>query len=160
MPFLTVASQRLEYRRIGIPRPGRPTLVFLHEGLGSVAMWRSFPARVARATRCSAVLYSRRGYGRSEPMTEPRAVRYMHDEAERVLPEFLDRLAVERPLLIGHSDGGSIALIYAATAPRPPLAIVTLETVPRSTSPSARLNERYGLTPSETALALHQLRHG
>ena len=126
MPFLTVASQRLEYRRIGIPRPGRPTLVFLHEGLGSVAMWRSFPARVARATRCSAVLYSRRGYGRSEPMTEPRAVRYMHDEAERVLPEFLDRLAVERPLLIGHSDGGSIALIYAATAPKPPLAIVTL----------------------------------
>ena len=126
MPFVTVASQRLEYRRIGIERPGRPTLVFLHEGLGSVAMWRRFPARVALATQCSVVVYSRRGYGKSEPLTEPRTVRYMHDEAERVLPEFLDRLAIDQPILIGHSDGGSIALIYAATAPRPPLAAVTL----------------------------------
>jgi pimeloyl-ACP methyl ester carboxylesterase len=126
VPFVTVASQRLEYRRIGIARPGRPTLVFLHEGLGSVAMWRDFPARVARATRCSAVVYSRRGYGKSEPLTEPRTVRYMHDEAERVLPELIDRLAIDRAILIGHSDGGSIALIHAATAAPPPLAIVTL----------------------------------
>src|SRR4029453_3465473 len=126
MPFVTVASQRLEYRRIGIARPGRPTLVFLHEGLGSVSMWRRFPARVALATQCSALVYSRRGYGKSEPLTEPRPVRYMHDEAERVRPEVLDRREAAPPVLIGHSDGGSIALIYAATAPRPPLAVVTL----------------------------------
>jgi pimeloyl-ACP methyl ester carboxylesterase len=126
MPFLTVASQRLEYRRIGIARTGRPTLVFLHEGLGSVSMWRGFPARVAGATRCSAVVFSRRGYGKSELLTERRTVRYMHDEAEEVLPELLERLAVDRPILIGHSDGGSIALIYAATAARRPLGVVTL----------------------------------
>jgi pimeloyl-ACP methyl ester carboxylesterase len=126
MPFVTVASQRLEYRRIGIARPGRPTLVFLHEGLGSVAMWRDFPTRVARATQCSAVVYSRRGYGKSEPLTEPRSVRYMHEEAERVLPEFLGRLAIRDPILIGHSDGGSIALIYAGTVARPPVGVVTL----------------------------------
>lgn len=126
MPFITVASQRLESRRIGIARPGRPTLVFLHEGLGSISMWRDFPAQVARATGLSAVVYSRRGYGRSEPLTAPRTVRYMHDEALVVLPAFLDRLGIEQPILIGHSDGGSIALIYAGAGPRPPAAVVTL----------------------------------
>jgi len=126
MPFVNVASRRLEYRRIGIARPARPTLVFLHEGLGSVAMWRDFPARVARATKLGAVVYSRLGYGRSEPLREPRTARYLHDEAEIVLPEFLDRLEIERPILIGHSDGGSIALIHAGIAARPPAAVVTL----------------------------------
>jgi pimeloyl-ACP methyl ester carboxylesterase len=126
MPFVNVASQRLEYRRIGIARPKRPALVFLHEGLGSVAMWRDFPARVARATKLAAVVYSRLGYGKSEPLRGPRTARYLHDEAEIVLPEFLERLEIERPILIGHSDGGSIALIYAAIAARPPAAVVTL----------------------------------
>jgi len=126
MPFVNVASRRLEYRRIGIARPARPTLVFLHEGLGSVAMWRDFPARVARATKLGAVVYSRLGYGKSEPLREPRTARYLHDEAEIVLPEFLDRLEIERPILIGHSDGGSIALIHAGIAARPPVAVVTL----------------------------------
>jgi len=126
MPFVNIASRRLEYRRIGIARPARPTLVFLHEGLGSVAMWRDFPARVARATKLGAVVYSRLGYGKSEPLREPRTARYLHDEAEIVLPEFLDRLEIERPILIGHSDGGSIALIHAGIAARPPAAVVTL----------------------------------
>jgi len=126
VPFVTVASQRLEYRRIGIARPGRPTLVFLHEGLGSVSMWRGFPARAALATGLSAVVYSRRGYGKSEPLAAPRDPRYMHDEALIVLPAFLDRLGIDRPVLIGHSDGGSIALIYAGAAPRPPAGVVTL----------------------------------
>ena len=126
MPFVNVASQRLEYRRIGIARPTRPTLVFLHEGLGSVAMWRDFPARVARATKLGAVVYSRLGYGKSEALRGPRTARYLHDEAEIVLPQFLERLEIERPILIGHSDGGSIALIYAAIAARPPAAVVTL----------------------------------
>ncbi len=126
MPFVRVASQLLEYRRIGIPRAKRPTLVFLHEGLGSVTTWRDFPARVARATKCSAVVYSRRGYGKSEPLRGAQTARYLHDEAQLVLPEFLDRLEIERPILIGHSDGGSIALIYAGTAAEPPAAVVTL----------------------------------
>ena len=126
MPFVNVVSRSLEYRRIGIARAERPTLVFLHEGLGSVAMWRDFPARVARATKLGAVVYSRLGYGRSEPLREPRTARYLHDEAEIVLPEFLDRLEIERPILIGHSDGGSIALIHAGIAARPPAAVVTL----------------------------------
>ncbi len=126
MPFVTVASQRLEYRRIGVAGAPGPTLVFLHEGLGSVAMWRDFPARVTRAMNCSALVYSRRGYGKSEPLQAPRTLGYMHDEAQVVLPALLDRFAIDRPILVGHSDGGSIALIYAATAERPPTAVVTL----------------------------------
>ena len=161
MPFVTVASQRLEYRRIGIARRGRPTLVFLHEGLGSVAMWRRFPARVAVATRCSAIVYSRRGYGRSEPLAEARTVRYMHDEAEHVLPEFLDRLEVERPILVGHSDGGSIALIYAATAPRPPLGVVTLAAhvlvEELSVASIAEAKEKYLTTDTRKKLARHHV---
>jgi len=159
MPFLTVASQRLEYRRIGIARAGRPALVFLHEGLGSISMWRDFPARVAVAAGCSAIVFSRRGYGRSEPLTEARTVRYMHDEAERVLPEFMERLAVDRPILIGHSDGGSIALIYAATAPKPPLGVVTLaahvlvEDI--SVASIAEAKEKYLATDLPKKLARH-----
>ena len=126
MPLVDVASHRIEYLRIEAGGGQRPTLVFLHEGLGSIAMWREFPERAARETRCDAVVYSRYGYGDSEPLTEPRAVRYMHDEAEIALPRLLDRLAVERPILIGHSDGGSIALIHAGSASSRVLGVVTL----------------------------------
>ena len=80
MPFATVAAHRIEYERIEVVRGSRPTLVFLHEGLGSVATWRDFPARVAHATQCNAVVYSRYGYGNSDPLAEPRTVGYMHDE--------------------------------------------------------------------------------
>jgi pimeloyl-ACP methyl ester carboxylesterase len=93
---------------------GRPTLVFLHQGLGSVSMWRDFPDKVGAATGCSAIVYSRYGYGNSEVLREPRTVDYMHVEALQVLPELLARLAVRDPVLIGHSDGASIALIHAA----------------------------------------------
>ena len=109
--LVPVASHRIEYERLGTERPGRPELVFLHEGLGSVSMWRDFPDRVAQATGCGAVVASRYGYGRSDPLAAPRTVRYMHDEALTALPEFLDTLAIDRPILVGHSDGGSIALI-------------------------------------------------
>ena len=126
MPFVAVASHRIEYERIEIAGAVRPTLVFLHEGLGSVAMWRDFPDRVAHATNCSAVVYSRHGYGHSDPLTESRTPRYMHDEALVVLPELLDRLAIDRPILVGHSDGGSIALIHAGAGIRPVTAVVTL----------------------------------
>jgi len=126
MPFLAVASHRIEYERIEIARAERPTLVFLHEGLGSVAMWRDFPARAAHATNCNVLIYSRRGYGNSDPLSAPRTVRYMHDEALVALPELLDALAIERPVLVGHSDGGSIALIHAGAGVRPVAGVVTL----------------------------------
>ena len=126
MPFVDVASHRLEYERIDVARAPRPTLVCLHEGLGSVAMWRDFPGRLAHATNCNAVVYSRYGYGLSDPLTEPRTPRYMHDEALVALPALLDRLAIERPILVGHSDGGSIALIHAGAGIRPLAAVVTL----------------------------------
>jgi pimeloyl-ACP methyl ester carboxylesterase len=126
--FVTVAGHRIEYERIRAASAHRPTLVFLHEGLGSIAMWQDFPGRVAHATNCDAVVYSRYGYGNSDPLAEWRAVGYMHDEALLALPSFLDQLGIVRPILIGHSDGGSIALIHAGAGAgvRPVTAVVTL----------------------------------
>src|SRR5690349_11637147 len=114
MPFATAAGRSLAYEWLGEARPGSPTLVFLHEGLGSIRQWRDFPARVAAATGCRALVYDRYGYGQSDVLAEPRrTVRFMHDEALGALPELLKSLAVDRPVLIGHSDGASIALIHA-----------------------------------------------
>ena len=126
MPFIDIRNRRLEYERIEVAAAGRPPLVFLHEGLGSLAMWRDFPRRVAHAAGCNAVVYSRYGYGNSEPLHELRDVRYMHDEALTALPELLDRLGLERPILVGHSDGASIALIHAGGAGRPVAGLVLM----------------------------------
>jgi pimeloyl-ACP methyl ester carboxylesterase len=105
----------LEYVWHG-PAPDKtPTIVFLHEGLGCVAMWRDFPERVAEATGCGALVFSRAGYGNSDPITLPRPVTFMHDEALQVLPEVLEALHIREAILFGHSDGGSIALIYAGS---------------------------------------------
>lgn len=93
-------------------------VVFLHEGLGSVSHWRDFPARVAQVTRCPVTVYSRYGSGNSEVLREAREVRYMHEEALDALPELLSRLEIDGPILVGHSDGASIALIYAGTHDR------------------------------------------
>lgn len=116
--FVQAAGHSLEYRLIPAHQVNRPTLVFLHEGLGSVAMWRDFPVKVAAATGCRTLVYSRHGYGESDLLTEPFDTRYMHDEALIALPELLDRLGIEEPVLVGHSDGGSIALIHAGGARR------------------------------------------
>jgi pimeloyl-ACP methyl ester carboxylesterase len=94
-----------------------PTLVFLHEGLGSVALWRAFPERLAAATGRRALLYSRAGHGQSDLPAGDRTPRFMHEEALAVLPELLRIAGVEKPVLVGHSDGGSIALIYASQHP-------------------------------------------
>ena len=111
MPFVTAAGHSLEYEWID---GDAPTLVFLHEGLGSIRQWRDFPAQVASATRCRALLYNRYGYGDSDVLAEPRVtVRFMHDEALVALPDLLAKLKVESPVLVGHSDGASIALVYA-----------------------------------------------
>jgi pimeloyl-ACP methyl ester carboxylesterase len=111
--------------RIGEPSATAPTLVFLHEGLGCVALWRDFPRRVAAALDWPAIVYSRAGYGRSTPWKTPPAPDFMHRAAREELPRVLEALAVERPVLVGHSDGGSIALI-AATGPLRPLAVATI----------------------------------
>jgi len=126
MPFVDIASHRIEYERIEVAGDRRCALVFLHEGLGSIATWRDFPERVARAARCDAIVYSRYGYGKSDPLAEARSVRYMHDEALVALPQLLDHLEIDRPVLIGHSDGGSIALIRAGAGARRVRAVVTL----------------------------------
>jgi pimeloyl-ACP methyl ester carboxylesterase len=94
-----------------------PALVFLHEGLGSVALWRDFPARLAAATGRRALIYSRAGHGQSDVPSRPRTPRFMHDEALVVLPELLRVAGIEDPVLVGHSDGGSIALIHASAHP-------------------------------------------
>ena len=106
---------RLEYRRLRSPGPGpesTPTLVFLHEGLGSASLWRDFPEKLAERTGCGALVYSRAGYGKSDPVPLPRPVRFMHDEAG-VLPKVLEAAGIRESILVGHSDGASIALIHA-----------------------------------------------
>ena len=123
--IVKVAGQSLEYARIGPDRVG-PTLVFLHEGLGSVSMWKDFPDRVAAATTLPALIYSRSGYGHSTSVSTARAPSYMHDEALVTLPALLDALGVGDSILVGHSDGASIALIHAGAQIRPVRALVAL----------------------------------
>jgi pimeloyl-ACP methyl ester carboxylesterase len=113
--FLDIGGQRLEYRWIGLRPEAAPTLVLLHEGLGSVAMWGSFPEQLAEATGCGVFVYSRAGYGQSSPATLPRPLNYMTDEARDTLPQVLDAIGFRRGLLVGHSDGASIAAIYAGS---------------------------------------------
>jgi pimeloyl-ACP methyl ester carboxylesterase len=123
--FVEAAGQQLECVRIGIDLAG-PTLVFLHEGLGSVALWRDFPRDVAQTASLPALVYSRAGYGRSAALTRPRTPRYMHDEALVTLPALLDALDIVDPILIGHSDGASIALIHAGAGVRAVRAVVAM----------------------------------
>ncbi len=113
---LEVAGHRLEARFIG-GAANRPVLVLLHEGLGSVSQWRDFPDLLAAATRCPVLVYSRAGYGASSQVTLPRPLTYMHDEARHVLPEIIARLDGRDHVLVGHSDGASIAAIYAGSEP-------------------------------------------
>ena len=124
MNLIDINGVSLEVRRIEAgdgPGAGAP-LVFLHEGLGSVAMWRDWPDRLCAATGRAGVVYSRRGYGRSAPVPDVRgrgrlAPDYMHREAWEVLPALLAQLCIARPVLVGHSDGGTIALLHASRHP-------------------------------------------
>lgn len=128
MKQVLIGGKRLEYVRLpsSHPREGAPAIVLLHEGLGSVSMWRDFPQKVADATGCEAIVYSRAGYGRSDAAELPRTTRYMHDEGLKVLPAFLDALQLDRPILLGHSDGGSIALICAGGTGTPLAGVVLM----------------------------------
>lgn len=113
MPFLTAGGHRLEYEWIDAAAPGRPVLVFLHEGLGSIRQWRDFPLEVVKATGSPALVYARYGYGQSDVLEAPHTMRFMHREALEALPQVLAARSIDAPILIGHSDGASIALIYA-----------------------------------------------
>jgi pimeloyl-ACP methyl ester carboxylesterase len=113
--FLDIDGQRLEYRFIG-PRPDEaPTLVLLHEGLGCVGLWNDFPDKLSAATGAGVFVYSRAGYGKSSAVRLPRSLSYMHDEARGTLPRVLEAIGFQRGLLVGHSDGASIAAIYAGS---------------------------------------------
>ena len=115
MPHIVAAGHSISYQLLD---GAAPTLVFLHEGLGSIRQWREFPGKVAAATGCRALVYDRYGYGDSEVLQESRiGVDFMHREALVALPEILSGLNIQCPILIGHSDGASIALIYAGSFP-------------------------------------------
>ncbi|MGA8712645.1 MAG: alpha/beta hydrolase [Roseiarcus sp.] len=107
------AGKRLEAIAYGPPPGSAPTIVMLHEGLGCVALWRDFPRKLAAATGWGVFAYSRAGYGQSDPVDLPRPLDYMSQEAMLSLPQVLDTIGLTRGILLGHSDGASIAAIYA-----------------------------------------------
>jgi pimeloyl-ACP methyl ester carboxylesterase len=111
--FFSIGTAELEYRMIGPAPDQAPTIVMLHEGLGSTALWGDFPQQLQARTGAGVFLYSRAGYGASSPATLPRPLDYMHVEALDVLPKLLDWIGFRRGILVGHSDGASIAAIYA-----------------------------------------------
>ncbi|HZY20528.1 MAG TPA: alpha/beta hydrolase [Ramlibacter sp.] len=124
MQMIFVNGVGLEVRRLDAPAgaPARAPLVFLHEGLGSVAMWRDWPQQLCEATGRAGIVYSRQGYGASDPVPDVRGTGrlrpdYMHREAFEVLPGLLRALDVAAPVLLGHSDGGTIALLHASRHP-------------------------------------------
>jgi pimeloyl-ACP methyl ester carboxylesterase len=112
-----VDGKRLETLLLS-PGADAPTIVMLHEGLGSIAMWKDFPARLAQSTGCRVLVYSRYGHGKSQRLAEKRSVDFMHHEAQVVLPELLRLFEIHRPILLGHSDGASIAIIFAGSHPQ------------------------------------------
>ena len=110
---LVVAGTKLEYRWAGPPPEQAPTLVLLHEGLGSAGLWRNFPEKLSTATGLGVCSYSRAGYGGSDPDPPPWPLSYMERHARQVLPQVLDAIGFRRGLLVGHSDGASIAALHA-----------------------------------------------
>lgn len=157
MLFMDIGGRAIEYRVIPGAVSDRPPLVFLHEGLGCAALWRDFPDKVARELGTPAFVYSRYGYGQSAGLEGPRTPRFMHEEALDVLPAMLDRAGVSQPLLIGHSDGASIALIHAALSGRPTAGLVLMAphvmVEPISVESIARASEAYAKGPLRTRLA-------
>jgi len=123
--LLSVNGRRIAVRRIAwSTSESRPPIVFLHEGLGSISQWRDFPEAVAAATGAPVLLYDRLGHGRSDPLAAPRTPDYLDVEALDWLPQVLDACGVEQACLFGHSDGGTIALLFAAAYPERVNAII------------------------------------
>jgi pimeloyl-ACP methyl ester carboxylesterase len=156
-----LGGRSVEYRFIPGDVERQHTLVFLHEGLGCVSLWRDFPDKVARRLGAPALVYSRFGYGGSDGLEGKRRPDFMHEEALQYLPRLLDSLAIERPLLIGHSDGASIALIHAAEAGRDVAGLVLMaphvfvEDV--SVRSIARIRKKYQGGDLKTRLSRHHV---
>jgi pimeloyl-ACP methyl ester carboxylesterase len=126
--FTQVAGKEIYYEIIfpECRKPGTPFLVFLHEGLGSIRQWKDFPEAIGKKVHCPVLVYDRYGYGRSEAFAEPRTSDYLNKEAFIFLPELLSKLQItEKVILVGHSDGGSIALLYASKYSENVLGLIT-----------------------------------
>ena len=125
---VSIGDEELECREIRVAQQTSFafTLVFLHEGLGSVAMWRDTPKAMCEALGCNGLVYSRMGYGTSTRLKAPRPIHFMEREADDVLPRLLEMFSIEAPVLLGHSDGASIALLYASRPSSLARAIVVL----------------------------------
>jgi pimeloyl-ACP methyl ester carboxylesterase len=162
MSFAILDGRSIEYAAILGDAVSPCPLVFLHEGLGSVALWRDFPARVARRLGAPALVYSRFGYGRSDGLEARRTPRFMHEEALDVLPRLLDQLSIDNPLLVGHSDGASIALIHAALSGRPVRGLVCMAphvfVEPVCVESIAKIRETYRTTDLRDRLARYHAR--
>lgn len=113
--FLRIGSKQIEVQWHRHGKRGNPTLVFLHEGLGCVDMWKDFPALLSRRTGCPALVFSRLGYGASDPCPTPWKINFMHKEGLKILPAVIKEAKITDHILIGHSDGGSIGIIYAGS---------------------------------------------
>lgn len=157
--LVPVDGRRLECRSIGHAGDRSPTLVFLHEGLGCVSMWRDFPDRLCARVGLPGLVYSRLGYGRSDPLSGTRSPAFMHDEAIRTLPALLRATGIDRPVLVGHSDGASIALIHAGTFPDVARAVIALAphlfVEPICIDSIAAIAGEYGRTNLRDRLARH-----
>lgn len=157
-----LGGRSVEYRFIPGEAERCATLVFLHEGLGSATLWRDFPDKVARRIGAPALVYSRFGYGGSDGLEGKRRPDFMHEEALQHLPRLLDGLGIERPLLVGHSDGASIALIHAAKSGRDVAGLVLMaphvfvEEI--SLRSIARIRRTYEKGDLKARLARHHLR--
>ena len=157
--FVSIDGTRLEYAWHGPPPAQAPTLVFLHEGLGSISQWRNFPAELCSRLGCGALVYNRCGHGRSDSLTGPRSPGFMHDEAITVLPRLLEVFEIRRPILVGHSDGASIALIHAGSGAGDPFALILeaphvfVEDV--TVARIAELRDLYRTSDLRTKLARH-----
>jgi pimeloyl-ACP methyl ester carboxylesterase len=157
--FITIDGCRLQYQWHGPPTSEAPTLVFLHEGLGSISRWRDFPAALCARLGWSGLVYDRQGYGGSDPFHAPLSPRFMHDEALRVLPRVLEAFDIGRPILFGHSDGASIALIYAGAEPHAPAALILeaphVFVEPITVSSIAAIRDAYRSTDLRARLERH-----
>jgi pimeloyl-ACP methyl ester carboxylesterase len=138
--FVEVRGHRLEHVDIPSQTPDRPEILLLHEGLGSVSLWRDFPAKLAQRTGCRTIAYSRAGFGRSSPRTAPFTKAFMHEEALEILPALREALAIRRPMLVGHSTGASMALIHASHFPSPVVAMAPFAFVETSNVEAIRSN--------------------
>jgi len=125
MRHIVIGGLRLEYEEHAATRPG-PALLLLHDGLGCAGTWRDFPERLAARTGCRTLAWSRAGHGRSQGYGTPRTRDYLHHEALKGLPPLLAAWGVDRPVLIGHSDGATIALLYASAFPAAPAGVVAM----------------------------------